>query len=307
MVALRRDRTVTRSAGGRGRGGGTQGLLFTVPYLVLLLLFGIFPALYAVLILFAEFNQGTPDFFAAGLENFRVAFRDFRIGEVSMNLLKYLMVSVPFGLVSVTLLALLLHMRKSRGAATLRTLFFVPGALAGVPAVLLTIFMFDPNLSPFAPILRALGNESVVNTLAEPNLPTVFTLLSFFAGAGAWIAIFYGGLNSIPNELLEAAVADGASAWQLAWHLKRPLIKPYIVYMLVIVVATNVQLFAEPEVLKAAAVAPINPTWSPNQLAFNFAFQIGLFGVAAVISLVMLAVGLVAAAVVLRFTNIFQS
>lgn len=274
---------------------------------MLLVLFGVFPGVYAVFLLFAEFDQGTPRFFEAGLENFRIAFTDFRLGEVTLNLAKFLAVSVPLGVFLVTLLAVLLHMRRSRGAAVLRTLYFVPAALAGVPAVLLTIFMFDPNVSPFAPLLRMLGNESVVNTLSQGNLPTIFMIISFFAGAGAWIAIFYGGLNAVPQELIEASVVDGASPWQLAWHLKVPMIKPYIIYMLVIVFAGNVQLFAEPQVLKAAAVAPISPTWSPNQLAFSFAFELGLFGVAAVISLAMLIVGLLAAAIVLRFTDLFRT
>ena len=284
-----------------------QGWAFSAPYVILLALFGIFPGGYAVLLLFARFDKGNPRFFEAGLENFRIAFGDFRLGEVTVNLAKFLAISVPVGVVLVTLLALLLHMRRSRGSALLRTLFFVPGALAGVPAVLLTVIMFDPNLSPFEPLLRGLGNESVVHTLAQDNLPTIFTIIGFFAGAGGWIAIFYGGLNAVPQELIESAIADGASPWQLAWHLKRPLIKPYIIYMLVIVFATNVQLFAEPQVLQAAAVAPIDPTWSPNQLAFSFAFQLGLFGVAAVISLAMLVVGLVVAAVVLRYTDLFQT
>ena len=283
------------------------GWLFCAPYVILLVLFGVGPFVYAFLLMFAEFDKGTPDFFAAGFENFRIAFTDFRIREAVGNLGRFLLVSVPFGVILVTAIALALHMRQSRVSGALRTLYFIPGAVAGVPAVLLAVFMFDPRLSPFAPLLELLGQEQAIDVIRERNYPLLFTLIGFFAGAGGWIAIFYGGLNAIPDAVLEAGVVDGASPWQLAWRLKRPLLKPYIVYMLVLVVANNVQLFAEPQLFLAAAVAPINPTWSPNQIAFSFAFQLGLFGVAAVLALAMLLVGLLAAAVILRFTDLFQA
>ncbi len=282
------------------------GWLFCTPYAALLL-FGAGPFVYAFLLMFAEFDQGRPDFFAAGLDNFVTAFTDFRILEAVQNLGRFLLISVPAGVVLVTAIALLLHMRQSRTSSALRTLYFVPGAVAGVPAVLLSIFMFDPRLSPFAPLFDLLGQEQAIDVLKERNYPLLFTIIGFFSGAGSWIAIFYGGLNAIPEALLEAGVVDGASPWQLAWHLKRPLLKPYIVYMLVLVFANNVQLFAEPQVFQAAALAPINPNWSPNQIAFSFAFQLGLFGVAAVLALTMLLVGLLAAAIVLRFTDLFQT
>ncbi len=270
-------------------------------------LFGVGPFIYAFLLMFSQFDQGKPDFFAAGLENFRIAFTDFRILEAIGNLGRFLVISVPLGVVLVTLIALLLHMKQSKPASALRTIYFVPGAVAGVPAVLLSIFMFDPRISPFAPVFDLLGQEQVIDVLKDQNYPLLFTIIGFFSGAGAWIAIFYGGLNAIPEELLEAGIVDGASPWQLAWHLKRPLLKPYIVYMLALVFANNVQLFAEPQILQAAALAPINPTWSPNQIAFSFAFQLGLFGVAAVLALAMLLAGLLATAIVLRFTDLFQT
>ena len=291
----------------QGRREWVTAWLFSAPYVALLLLFGVGPFVYAFLLMFAEFDQGQPDFWAAGFENFRTAFTDFRIREAIENLGRFLLLSVPIGVVLVTLIALFLHMKQSRPSSALRTLYFVPGAVAGVPAVLLSIFMFDPRLSPFAPLFDLLGQEQAIDVLKDQNYPLLFMIIGFFSGAGSWIAIFYGGLNAIPEELLEACAVDGASPWQIAWHLKRPLLKPYIVYMLVLVFANNVQLFAEPQVFQAANLAPINPTWSPNQIAFSFAFQLGLFGVAAVLALAMLTVGLVAAAIVLRFTDLFQT
>ena len=306
-MQIRQRRRPPRAGRKADRAQRLAGWLFSAPYVILLVLFGIGPFVYAFLLMFAEFDKGTPDYFAAGLDNFRTAFTDFRIREAIGNLGRFLLVSVPFGVFFVTALALALHMKQSRTSSALRTLYFIPGAVAGVPAVLLAIFMFDPRLSPFAPLFDLLGHEQAIDVIKEQNYPLLFTIIGFFAGAGSWIAIFYGGLNAIPDEVLEAGVVDGASPWQLAWRLKGPMLKPYIVYMLVLVFANNVQLFAEPQVFQAAAIAPINPTWSPNQIAFSFAFQLGFFGVAAVLALAMLLVGLLAAAIILRFTDLFQT
>jgi multiple sugar transport system permease protein len=189
----------------------------------------------------------------------------------------------------------------------MRTVYFIPGAVAGPTAVLLAIFMFDPNISPFAPLLHSMGYETVNDVIVERHLPVIFTLLGFFAGAGAWIAIFYGALNNISEEVIEAAIIDGCNAWGLAWLIKRPLIMPFVIYMVILVFAGNVQLFAEPQLIGAANVAGISKYWSPNQLGYAFAFEQGNFGSSAALSLLMVAIGLLGAVLILSTTNIFKA
>jgi len=281
--------------------------LFVLPYTLLLLAFGVGPGLYAFMISFARFSAGRPQLFAAGLSNYAFALNDFRFGPAFQNVAAFLLISLPFGVIGVVLLALLLHARDDRFGAAMRTLYFVPGAVAGPTAVLLAIFVFDPNISPWKGLLQALGYSVVSDVVRPENLPLLFTLLGFFAGAGGWIAIFYGALNSISHEVLEAATVDGCSAWQLAWHIKQPLILPYIAYMLILTFAGNVQLFAEPQLIGAAGAVPISPTWSPNQLGYEFAFGLGNFGASAVISLLMLLIGLAGAVLILKGTEIFRT
>lgn len=281
--------------------------LFVLPYVLLLLAFGIGPGLYALVISFARFVGGRPQLFGAGLSNYSFALSDFRLVPAFQNVGAFLLISLPLGVVGVVLLALLLHARDDGFGAVMRTIYFVPGAVAGPTAVLLAIFVFDPNISPFQDLLRAVGYTMVSDVVRPANLPLLFTLLGFFAGAGGWIAIFYGALNSISHEVLEAATVDGCSAWQLAWHIKQPLIRPYIAYMLILTFAGNVQLFAEPQLIGAAGAVPISPTWSPNQLGYEFAFGLGNFGASAVISLLMLLIGLAGAVLILRGTEIFRT
>ena len=283
------------------------GHLFVLPYVVLLLAFAIGPGIYALLISFASFNEGRPQFFQAGFTNYVTAVNDFRFAQAFQHVGLFLLISLPFGVIGVVLISLLLHMRDGPLATAMRTIYFIPGAVAGPTAVLLAIFVFDPNISPFQGLLRIMGFSVVGDVIQPESLPLLFTLLGFFAGAGGWIAIFYGALNSISQEVLEAATIDGCSVWQTAWYIKQPLIRPYIAYMLILTFAGNVQLFAEPQLIGASGTTPIPKTWSPSQLSYEFAFGLGNFGSSAVISLILLLIGLVGAVLVLRGTSIFRT
>ena len=281
--------------------------LFVLPYFLCMLVFGIGPGLYAFLISFAKFVGGVPRYFAAGFSNYVTAFTDFRFGFTMGNILKFLVISVPLGIAMVVLLALLLHMRPGRLSSTLRTLYFIPAAITGPALMLLAIFMFTPQMSPFGPILRGFGYDNFDSVISPATLPLIFTIIGFFAGAGMWIAIQYGALEGISHEVVEAATIDGCSAWQKTLHVKLPLIRPYINYQLILILAGNVQLFVEPQLLGTTWVnANVPAQWAPNQLAYAFAFGLGNFGAASALSLLMLAIGLGAAYVIIRWTGFFD-
>jgi multiple sugar transport system permease protein len=281
--------------------------LFVLPYLLFMLVFGLGPGIYAFLVSFADFELGVPRYFQAGLHNYMLVFQDFRFTFTIVNILKFLVVSVPLGIALVVVLALLLHMRPGRFASTLRTIYFIPGAVTGPALLLLAIFMFSPLMSPFGFIQRALGYESFDMLIAPARLPVIFTIIGFFSGAGMWIAIQYGALEGLSTEVMEAATMDGCNAWQKALYIKLPLIRAYIIYQFILIFAGNVQLFVEPQLMGTTWImANIPAQWAPNQLAYAFAFDMGNFGAAAAMSLLMLVVGLGAAYVVIQWTGFFD-
>jgi multiple sugar transport system permease protein len=280
---------------------------FILPYFLFLLAFGIGPGLYAFLISFAKFEMGTPQYFAAGLNNYIGAFKDYRFVSTIGNIAEFLVVSVPLGIALVVLIAILLHMRPGRLSSALRTLYFIPGAVTGPALLLLAIFMFSPNMSPFGMLQRALGYADFDALIAPSRLPIIFTVIGFFSGAGMWIAIQYGALEGVSTEVLEAAKIDGCNAWQQALYIKFPLIRPYVIYQFILIFAGNVQLFVEPQLMGTTWInANVPRQWSPNQLAYSFAFDLGNFGTAAAMSLLMLVIGLGAAYFVIRWTGFFD-
>jgi multiple sugar transport system permease protein len=285
--------------------------VFVLPYVLFLLVFGVLPGLYALVLSFSSFANGTPQYFAAGLQDYVTAFTDFRFGTAFVNVFQFLIISVPFGVIGVTLIALLIHARTGWFSDLMRTIYFLPGAVAGPPVVLVALFMFDPQVSPFRGLLAALGMQQLVDVIQPSHIPLLFTLMGFFVGAGGWIAIFYGGLQGISHELLEAATIDGANGWQTAIWIKLPLIQRYLVYLFILTFAGNIQIFTEPQIISVSfslfGFSTISPYWSPNQLSYYFAFNIGNFGAAAAISLLMVAIGLLGATLIIRATGFFKT
>ena len=284
--------------------------LFVLPYFLVMLAFGLGPGLYALLLSFADFRTGLPKYFGAGFSNYLAVFKDFRFGFTFANIGKFLVISVPLGIAMVVILAVLLQMRPGRLTTALRTLYFVSGAVTGPILVLVVIFMLDPSISPFQGLLKGMGFNLTNDVIYPDSLPVIFTLMGFFAGAGMWIAIQYGALAAISTEVMEAATMDGCNAWQKVLYIKLPLIRPYIIYQFILIFAGNVQLFVEPQILGGGnnlGVGGNVPTvWSPNQLAYNFAFERGNFGAASALSLILLVIGLGAAYLIIRWTGFFK-
>ena len=280
--------------------------IFLLPYLTAMFMFSLGPALYSLLLTFATFKGGKPQFFQAGFTNIVRAFKDPYLLPAFGNVLRYLVVSVPFGLVFVVLLALLLHARPNRFSLAMRTIYFLPGAVTGPALVMLFLFTFNPDLSVFRPILHVLGFTDIKQVVNNDTAPVVFTIMGFFGGAGGWIAVFFGALQGISEEIIEAAIMDGCNPFQLAWLIKRPLISRYVAFMLINVMAGNVQLFAEPQ-LMSGVTATISNLWSPNLVAYNWAFGLGNFGASAVISVLMMIIGVVLAYAIIRATNFYST
>jgi multiple sugar transport system permease protein len=285
-----------------------EAYLFLLPYLLFMLAFGLGPGIYAFLISFADFSTGFPRYFAAGIINYLTVFKDSRFGFTFTNIGEFLLISVPVGIALVVLLALLLHMRPGRVASTLRTLFFIPGSAVGPAVVLLVIFMLTPNMSPFGFLLRSLGFKAFDDIITPASLPFIFLIMGFFSGAGMWIVIQYGALEGISNEVMEAATMDGCNEWQKALYIKLPLIQPYIIYQFILIFAGNVQLFVEPQLLgnQTYIHANVPLVWSPNQLAYSFAFDLGNFGASAALALIMLIIGLGASYLMVRWSGFFN-
>ncbi|WP_348004515.1 sugar ABC transporter permease [Pseudolysinimonas sp.] len=229
-----------------------------------------------------------------GFANFIKVFGDFRFGPAVQHVAMFVAIWVASLIVLVVLLALIVHAVRVRWlSATTRFLFYIPGALAGSASVMLWLFLLDPSVSPVATLLKQFGSTSFVQTVAQDNLPFIFTVIAFWTGAGGWIIIMYGALNNISSDIMEAARIDGAGPIKTAMYIQIPLLRKWIAYMGVMSLAAGSQLFVEPKILSLASRGVVPKDYSLNQLAYLVAFgPQGDFNSSAAISILLLVVAM---------------
>ena len=294
---------LAKSRPGRGQVGGRKraGYAFVAVYVMLLLFFGVAPSVYAVYLSLTRAGGNW-----VGLSNFFSTGRDFRFLPALEHIASYLAIWLVALVVLVLFLAMMLHGGVRRPVPFFRFLFYMPGALAGAASVLVWLFMLDPDVSPWHFALSLLNFSSFGQTIAPGHLPAIFAVIAFWTGAGGWIVVMNGALNNIPEEVIDSAKIDGANAWQLAIRVKLPLIKRWVVYMVILAFAAGTQLFVEPQLVGEASLGMVSVTWSPNQLAYYLATQNANFNYAAAISVDLLLVGLMAATLLVFRSKLFE-
>ena len=282
--------------------GRINGMLMFLPYLVLLVMFAIVPIVMAASVSM-EKSMTNPD----GLfGNYLFVLQDFRFLPAVINVSLFLLIYLPAMLIVVAGLSLLLDSIQSRYTVPLRLAYLVPAGITGSVAILVWYFMLEPTYSPFAPIFAEFGWTEGTDIFNASNLIYIFALMTFFTGAGNWIVIQYGSLQSIPDDVLEAARIDGANAFQIAFQIKLPLIRKYLIYMLILVMAAGLQIFVEPYLISSSVYPGIAKDWSLNQLGYTLAFLGSNLGAATALSLMLLLVMVVLALIVIFRTDFFD-
>ena len=126
-------------------------------------------------------------------------------------------------------------------------------------------------------------------------------LVTFWRGFGYYMVLYLAGLQAIPEELEEAAILDGASAWQRFWRVTVPLMRPTI--LLCTLLSTIAALRVLEEVLVLTNGGPLNSTYTALMYVYAKAFQ-GFhfdYGVASAAGLVVALVALLLSALNFRF------
>jgi multiple sugar transport system permease protein len=276
--------------------------LLLTPYIILLLMFGVFPVAYAFGLSFFD----TIEMVFWGITNYQFVFDDFRVPASVVNVLTFVAIWVTLTVTGVAVLSLMLDSINRKTANTLRTIYFLPGAVTSSAIVVLWLFVLDPSVSPFQPVLHGLGWGTRADVVSGIGLAGVFAIMAYFSASGGWIVVFGGALSSLPTEVMEAARIDGANRFQLATRIKLPMIWRSLVLMGILSLAAGLQLFVEPQLMGLAGPQFAQNDWSLNQMAFQYAFRMGDFGASAALSTLLVGSSIVIALVIVFATNFYK-
>lgn len=217
-------------------------LIFLPPSLILFTVFVVLPMVDAGVFSFFQWNGYGPITNFVGFENYADVINHRNFGTAVRNSLIVVAVSLLIQLPLAMWCAIALA-ERSVGINIMRTIFFLPFMLAEVAAGLIWKFVYDGNYGLLPIIGDALGTKMPF-VLADkfwviPAIMLVITWKYF----GFHMMIFIAGLQSIPNEVVEAARLDGVKKWQIVRHIKIPMIRSAIVVSVFFAITGALQLF----------------------------------------------------------------
>jgi multiple sugar transport system permease protein len=237
-----------------------------------------------------------------GFGNFEQVLADERYVDSYLHIAIYALVGVPLLLGLSVAVALLLDTAYAKGKRFLQLGLFIPHLVPGVIAALIWVYLYTPQVSPIIKVLGTTGFE--VDLLGHTFTYPALINITLWMGLGYNIIIYYASLQSIPREVIEAAVVDGAGEWRSAWHIKVPLIRGAVGLTAIFAAIAALQLFAEPLMMSNAGARSVTSDWTPNLYAYSAAFtKSNQFGIAAAASLLLATLAAGMSYLVTRFAS----
>ncbi len=272
-----------------------QFYLAIAPWLVGFILFTAGPMLISLWTSFTDWDLLTDPQWV-GLENYRSLATDPTFIQSIKVTLAYTAAYVPLDLVGGLLLALLVRPRL-RGIGIYRTIFYLPTVFSGVAFVVVWLWMLNPNGGLINLVLRWFGIEGP-RWLLDPKYALWSLVMMSFWGWGRSMALYLGGMQSIPGELYEAAAMDGAGSFRQFFKITLPLLSPIIFFNLVLSIISTFQSFTSAFV--ATNGGPLDSTLFLVLYIYRQAFEYFHMGYAAALAWVLFAIILVLTLVLLR-------
>ena len=265
------------------------GYAFVGPALVILAAFLLYPIAYSVWLSLHEWEGYTPQWGPfVGLENYRALAGDEVFWRATLNSIAFVVVRTPLEVGLGFLLALLLN-RRLAARSLLRTLFFVPVVMSLIVVTIIFQRVFEPNTGLLNTFLRAVGLGAFTHPwLGDPAtaLPAVIAV-SVWKNVGFSLVILLAGLQSLPQDVVEAARVDGANAWQLTLRVITPLMRPILALTALLSIIGGLKVFDLVFIMTRGG-----PTYSTEVLAtllYREAFELNHMGIASAVAVILVA------------------
>jgi len=281
-----------RSLSGEIKSLRRAAYFFLAPALIPIFAFFFLPALAAFLLSFTDFDIYSLSNFQyarfAGLKNYLQLLDDPLFWKAMLNTFYYVLVGGPLSIAASLATALLLNSKLVRFRSFFQTIYFAPVVTTLVAVAVIWRFIYHPRFGLLNYTLGFFGVDPI-DWLGEPAwaMPAII-IMSVWKNFGYNMIIFVAGLQNIPTQLYEAARMDGASAWQQFKSITLPMLAPTTIFVSIMAMIGNFQLFTEPYVMTQGG--PVNSTLSIVLLMYQQGFRWWNLGYAAAIAFVLFGV-----------------
>lgn len=212
------------------------------------------------------FGGGESQDVFVGFHNYQEVLTNGRFWAGMGRVIGYALFQIPVMTLMALGLALLLDSFLTKHVTAYRLGYFLPYAIPGIVAAMVWLYLYTPEISPLVKGLESIGIH--IDFMGSGMILASMANMTTWTYTGYNMLIFLAALQSIPNELYDAAYIDGASGWQTARHVKIPMVRGAVLLSVLLSIIGTIQLFNEPTVMET-----VNPwmgkDYTPMMMSYN--------------------------------------
>jgi len=267
-------------------------IAFISPWLIGFLWFFIYPTVSSLYYSFTQYNILQPPTWV-GARNYVDLTQDRRFWNSLSNTVYYTTISVPLNVTLAFTLAFILN-REIPGRPLLRTLVYIPVVVPITATAMIWMWLFNTNWGMLNNLLALVGIKGPAwlgsPTWSKPSLILMQTWL-----IGAQILIFLAALQDVPRALYEAAMIDGAGAFQRLCKVTIPMVTPAVLFNLLTGLIGAFQVFASAWIMTDGG--PLRSTEFYVYYLYNNGFRFFKMGYASAMAWILFGVVLIVSAI----------
>lgn len=264
----------------------TAGFLFTLPFVIGLLVFLLVPMIISLYYSFCKYNILSPPQFI-GLDNYKNMMGDSVFWKSMGVTFIFACVSVPLKLIFALIVAMLL-LKNSKVSGFYRAAYYLPSIIGGSVAVAILwkrMFAVDGVINT---VLSNLGIDAKISWLGDTKTALGVLILLSIWQFGSSMLIFLSALKQIPTDLYEAAMVDGAGPVKKFFKITLPLLTPTIFFNLVMQMINGFLAFTQCYIITQGK--PLNSTLLYTVYMYQQSFSYYNTGYGAAMAWIMLLV-----------------
>jgi multiple sugar transport system permease protein len=257
--------------------------LFVLPHFSLFLIFFLVPVGWGMYLSLFDYSIFSQEFI--GFENYRTLFHDKLFWKALGNTFLYTFGVVPLWLGKALLVTVLIYPFRKGIRTFFKSMFYLPHVSSTVIISMIWLWVFNPTYGLLNYFMKSIGLDAVTwlgnASTAMPSL----IIMQVIMGGGSTIVLLSAAMSSIPEYYFEAAKLEGANSWQIFRKITLPLLKPTILYSLVMGTIANFQTFSNIYIMTEGG--PEFSTLTVAYMVYDTAFNNYYLGLASAMSMIM--------------------
>jgi multiple sugar transport system permease protein len=219
--------------------------LLLSPWIITFVVFWAYPLLYSLYLSFTKYKTLTSETIWIGLKNYKQLFSDPAFAQALLNTVIFVIGTIPFTMIFALFFAVLLE-RVKRFQNFYRSALFLPSvtSLVVIALIFTNLYTADGYINTLLKMVGISGAEK--GFLLEPSTALASIMaMDIWISIGYYTVLFLAAMQNIPKDYYEVADLEGTSAWKKFTKITLPLIKPTLLFSVVLNTIRSFQVFTE--------------------------------------------------------------